>query len=73
MPLRCLQVLKELVERCWHQDPSKRPSFEEIVKVLDSNIGKLPRREVMVSGGVGGGQSSGQEVLLLLLPCYQGV
>lgn len=41
------QVLRDLVERCWHQDPAKRPSFEEIVKVLDGQIVKLPRREVM--------------------------
>ena len=44
------QVLRDLVERCWHQDPAKRPSFEEIVKILDSQITKLPRREVMGTG-----------------------
>ena len=56
-----MQVLKGLVERCWHQDPAKRPSFMDIVKDLDAQITKLPRREVMgsgTSGGASGGQGS---------------
>jgi serine/threonine protein kinase len=27
---------KELIENCWHQDPSKRPSFHEIVAELEA-------------------------------------
>ncbi|KAK9810812.1 hypothetical protein WJX73_009202 [Symbiochloris irregularis] len=30
-----MKVLRELIERCWHQEPTKRPSFEEIVGILD--------------------------------------
>lgn len=32
--LERLQVLFRLVEECWHQDPTKRPSFGEIVSRL---------------------------------------
>ncbi|KAK8887659.1 hypothetical protein M9Y10_038712 [Tritrichomonas musculus] len=30
---------KNLIEKCWSQDPSNRPSFEEIVKELKSDSG----------------------------------
>lgn len=28
--------LKQLMERCWHPDPSARPSFQEILPIIDS-------------------------------------
>ncbi|KAK9810724.1 hypothetical protein WJX73_002859 [Symbiochloris irregularis] len=51
-----MKVLRELIERCWHQEPTKRPSFVEIVGILDGQVNKLPRREVL---GGGGGQTGG--------------
>ena len=26
--------MEELIKRCWHGDPVKRPNFEEISKIL---------------------------------------
>ena len=31
-----------LMQRCWHQLPANRPTFEEIVKELDGIIGSAP-------------------------------
>lgn len=31
-------VARELIERCWHQDPRKRPKFSEIARVLTDNF-----------------------------------
>jgi len=28
--------LKDLIERCWNPIPNERPSFSEIIEVLDS-------------------------------------
>ena len=33
-----LQALKGMVERCWHKDPEKRPTFIEVVKILDESM-----------------------------------
>ncbi|KAG0587716.1 hypothetical protein KC19_2G186400 [Ceratodon purpureus] len=34
LPSQCPPLLKSLIERCWNQDPSKRPSFGEICAEL---------------------------------------
>lgn len=31
------KAIRDLIERCWDQDPSKRPTFEQIVDELESN------------------------------------
>ena len=31
------EVFKDLIERCWNQEPEKRPTFEEIVDQLKNN------------------------------------
>lgn len=33
-PSEMSDILWELVQRCWSRDPSKRPSFKEIVEML---------------------------------------
>eukprot|EP01113_Clastostelium_recurvatum_P030190 TRINITY_DN3657_c0_g1_i6.p1 TRINITY_DN3657_c0_g1~~TRINITY_DN3657_c0_g1_i6.p1 ORF type:complete len:737 (-),score=150.46 TRINITY_DN3657_c0_g1_i6:58-2268(-) len=33
-------ILKEIIERCWRLDPSERPSFEDIMDVLDAILAK---------------------------------
>ena len=38
VPRRCPQVLQELLNRCWDQDPMKRPSFMEICTHLEEKV-----------------------------------
>lgn len=57
--LLSLQILKVMVERCWHPDPEKRPSFTEVVSILDSQLQKVIRQQGRGGGGGGtGGQAS---------------
>ena len=54
-----LQALKSMVERCWHKDPEKRPTFQEVVKILDEQMKKVIRtgtdsRSAAAGGGSGG-------------------
>jgi serine/threonine protein kinase len=37
--------LRELIERCWHQDPGKRPSFGEVQRILEAVLSRLPPSE----------------------------
>lgn len=54
-----MQILKVMVERCWHPDPEKRPSFTEVVSILDSQLQKVIRQQGRGGGGGGtGGQAS---------------
>lgn len=34
----CNKAYKNLIERCWSQDPKSRPSFSEIVNELERNF-----------------------------------
>ncbi|KAG0562223.1 hypothetical protein KC19_9G127800 [Ceratodon purpureus] len=34
LPSKCRDWVKELVSRCWHKDPTERPTFFEILEVL---------------------------------------
>ena len=36
--------LQALMERCWHEDPRRRPSFPEISAILRSVLGQLARQ-----------------------------
>lgn len=47
------QALKNMVERSWHKDPEKRPTFPEVVKILDEGMNKVMRT------GVGSSQAAG--------------
>jgi hypothetical protein len=29
-------VMRDLLHRCWHEDPHKRPGWPEILRILDS-------------------------------------
>ena len=35
-PSNTLEVYKQLIIKCWDQQPSKRPKFDEIVRILES-------------------------------------
>lgn len=39
LPPEILPWMEALLKRCWDADPSKRPPFEEIVGILNSNAG----------------------------------
>ena len=38
IPTKCPTSLKNLMERCWHKDASERPSFKEIIKIVNEII-----------------------------------
>lgn len=38
IPTGCEPFWGDLLMRCWHHDPSERPTFEEITKELDVNL-----------------------------------
>ncbi|KAK9810142.1 hypothetical protein WJX72_005510 [[Myrmecia] bisecta] len=42
-------VLRQMVEACWHPDPEQRPSFPEVVAILDQQIQLLPRDQNAVA------------------------
>ena len=54
-----LQALKSMVERCWHKDPEKRPSFAEVVKILDEQMKKVIRTGTDSRSAAAGGSSDG--------------
>ncbi|GJQ14531.1 hypothetical protein GpartN1_g6322.t1 [Galdieria partita] len=35
LPPNCPAPLSQLIQLCWHQDPNRRPSFPEIMKLLE--------------------------------------
>eukprot|EP00871_Galdieria_phlegrea_P005258 jgi/Galph1/5733/GphlegSOOS_G4318.1 len=35
IPPQCPTELAQLIQTCWHQDPNRRPSFPEIMKILE--------------------------------------
>lgn len=45
------QALRELVVRCWDADPEKRPSFEEVILILEALLKKIPREGAAPGGG----------------------
>ena len=40
-PPEFTQLAKDLIEKCWNFDPSKRPSFDEICTLLEEKNYKL--------------------------------
>jgi hypothetical protein len=35
IPDYCPRTLSKLIEKCWHQDPTERPAFTEIIPLFD--------------------------------------
>ena len=50
LPPEILPWMEALLNRCWDADPSKRPPFEDIVHILESNAGFQldPTRRVII-------------------------
>jgi len=44
-----------VIEQCWDPDPERRPTFEEVVVVLEGVLKKVPRPDGSGGGGGGGG------------------
>lgn len=41
IPKKTHPSVKGLLERCWHQDPEKRPIFEEIIDMLQQIMNEV--------------------------------
>ena len=39
-----LQTLKALIEKCWHPNPERRPSFLLIINELSKLLDNMPRK-----------------------------
>ncbi|KAL6055426.1 Myotubularin-like phosphatase domain [Balamuthia mandrillaris] len=50
IPKECLPEFAELIQRCWQDDPSKRPPFVEIVETIDCIFQKYFGEEVTSTG-----------------------
>ena len=42
MPSNCPAMMVDLINRCWHQDPRMRPTFEQIIEEKVLTRGTLP-------------------------------
>ena len=38
-------VLAELMKACWKQEPSERPNFAEIIKIIKDSVGSISNLE----------------------------
>ena len=36
IPLHCRGSVRKVIEQCWSEDPSRRPSFDDLVSTLES-------------------------------------
>jgi tRNA A-37 threonylcarbamoyl transferase component Bud32 len=45
-----MQALRNMVEQCWHPNPEKRPSFPEVVQMLDEQMKLVIRSQHTASG-----------------------
>lgn len=39
-----VQTLKELIEQCWHPNPTRRPNFTTIIAQLTKLLETMPRK-----------------------------
>ena len=54
--------LADVMARCWHKNPAARPSFSELVPVLEALHKSLTSAQEAASSGGGGGGASGSGV-----------
>ncbi|CAI5740345.1 unnamed protein product [Peronospora farinosa] len=53
IPRECPRLFTKIMRRCWHNDPLRRPSFEDIVQLLEIELTEERRRQVMRAHGRG--------------------
>ena len=47
IPSSCPIELKNLIESCWHQNPSRRPTFSQIVEIVKPKVDYLALRSII--------------------------
>ncbi|KAJ0402463.1 hypothetical protein ATCC90586_009283 [Pythium insidiosum] len=45
IPSDCPTLFTKIMRRCWHEDPLRRPNFEDIVQLLEIELTEVRRRE----------------------------
>ncbi|KAG7375747.1 hypothetical protein PHYPSEUDO_015355 [Phytophthora pseudosyringae] len=53
IPRRCPRLFAKIMKRCWHDNPLRRPSFEDIVQLLEIELTEERRRQLVRAHGRG--------------------
>ncbi|GMF16211.1 unnamed protein product [Phytophthora fragariaefolia] len=53
IPRDCPRLLAKIMKRCWHDNPLRRPSFEDIVQLLEIELAEVHRRQLARAHGRG--------------------
>ncbi|KAE9024089.1 hypothetical protein PR003_g12063 [Phytophthora rubi] len=53
IPRNCPRLFAKIMKRCWHDNPLRRPSFEDIVQLLEIELAEVRRRQLARAHGRG--------------------
>lgn len=53
IPRDCPRLFAKIMKRCWHDNPLRRPSFEDIVQLLEIELAEVRRRQLARAHGRG--------------------
>ncbi|GMF37287.1 unnamed protein product [Phytophthora lilii] len=53
IPRNCPRLFGKIMKRCWHENPLRRPSFEDIVQLLEIELAEERRRQLARAHGRG--------------------
>ncbi|KUF90498.1 Pectate lyase [Phytophthora nicotianae] len=53
IPRNCPRLFTKIMKRCWHDNPLRRPSFEDIVQLLEIELTEVRRRQLARAHGRG--------------------
>lgn len=53
IPRECPRLFAKIMKRCWHDNPLRRPSFEDIVQLLEIELAEVRRRQLARAHGRG--------------------
>ncbi|KAK1934525.1 putative serine/threonine-protein kinase/receptor [Phytophthora citrophthora] len=53
IPRNCPRLFTKIMKRCWHDNPLRRPSFEDIVQLLEIELTEERRRQLARAHGRG--------------------
>lgn len=54
IPPGCPRLFAKIMKRCWHDNPLRRPSFEDIVQLLEIELAEERRRQLARDHGIAG-------------------